>query len=167
MSMSHKTMRVRDVMTTEVFTVATSTSVDDAVRTLIFHRIGGAPVLDHGRVVGVVSKTDLLDPRHHGAPEPRPTVKDVMTRVVHAVRPGDPAMAAARLMVTEEVHRAVVVDDKGKLVGIVSPMDLMRALARGDNLQEHDAVFEERHERHADPAVVFEFVDLTSIQTSE
>ncbi len=161
-----KTLRVRDIMTAEVVTLAASTSVDDAVRSLMFHQISGAPVMDHGTIVGVVSKTDLLDPRHRAGPDAPRTVSDVMTRVVRAVRPGDPAMAAVRLMVSEQVHRAVVVNDKGKLVGIVSPMDVLRSLGRGDPLQEHDAVFEERHEHHADPAVAFEYVDLTAIEVA-
>jgi CBS-domain-containing membrane protein len=167
MTTPSKTLRVRDIMTEEVFTLVASTSFDDAVRSLLFHQISGAPVMEHGRIVGVVSKTDLLDPRHRARPDGAPTVKDVMTRVVRAVRPGDPVMAAVRLMANEQMHRAVVVDDKGKLVGVVTPMDVLRALVRGDDVQGHDAVFEERKERHTDPAVAFEYVDLSSIQVEE
>jgi CBS domain containing-hemolysin-like protein len=76
-------------------------------------------------------------------------------------------MAAVRLMANDLVHRAVVVDDKGKLVGVVTPMDVLRALARGDSVQEHDAAFEERQERHTDPAVAFEYVDLSSLHMEE
>ena len=83
-----------------------------------------------------------------------------MTRVVRAVRPGDPVMFAVRLMADENVHRVVVVDDDGKLAGIVSAMDVLRALARGNDVQGHDPVFLDRHERHADPAIVTEYVDL-------
>jgi CBS-domain-containing membrane protein len=123
-------------------------------------------VIDRGRIVGVISKSDLVDPRHRAGVE-HPTVSDLMTRVVHAVRPGDPAMFAVRLMVNEGVHRAVVVNDQGKLVGIVSPMDVMRAMARGDAVQEHDPIYEERRELHADPAVGTQFVDLTVFEISD
>jgi CBS-domain-containing membrane protein len=165
-----KTLRVRDIMTTDVITLAASTTVDDAARSLTFHHVGGAPVLDRGAIVGVVSKSDLVDPRHRSTPESKPTVRDAMTKIVRAVRPGDPAMLAVRLMANENVHRAVVVDDHGKLVGIVSPMDVMRALARGQPVQYDDPLYLERTERHADPAVAeparepdakIEFVDLT------
>jgi CBS-domain-containing membrane protein len=149
-----KTVRVRDIMTPEVITLSGSTKVDDAARSLTFHQVGGAPVLDHGHIVGVVSKSDLVDPRFRATTPNMPTVREAMTRVVHAVRPGDPAMMAVRLMAHEAVHRAVVVDDHGKLVGIVSPMDVLRALARGDALQTSDPAFEERLERHADPEVL-------------
>jgi CBS domain-containing protein len=87
-----------------------------------------------------------------------------MTRVVHAVRPGDTAMLAVRLMVNENVHRAVVVDDSGKLAGIVSPMDVLRALARGEDVQGDDAAVQDRRERHADPEIVAEFVDLATFE---
>jgi CBS-domain-containing membrane protein len=145
-------------MTTDVVTLAASTSVDDAARSFTFHHVSGTPVLEQGRVVGVVSKSDLIDPRHRPSATHNPTVRDAMTKVVQAVRPGDPAMLAVRLMVEQSVHRAVVVDDHGKLAGIVSPMDVLRALARGDFVQENDAAFDERRERHAEPA----YVDLTS-----
>jgi CBS-domain-containing membrane protein len=162
MDVEEKTVRVRDIMTSEVITLAASTSVDDAARSLTFHHITGAPVIDHGRIVGVVSKSDLVDPRFRSTPENTPTVRDAMARVVHAVRPGDPAMLAVRLMVSQSVHRAVVVDAHGKLAGVVSPMDVLRALGRGDHVQAHDAVFEERQELHAEPAVAFEYVDLSA-----
>ncbi|MFT3769272.1 MAG: CBS domain-containing protein [Minicystis sp.] len=155
-----KTMRVRDIMTTEVITLAASTKADDAARSLTFHRVSGAPVLDHGRIVGVVSKSDLVDPRNRPTGDERPTVGEVMTPLVFAVRPGDPAMSAVRLMVEESVHRAVVVDDHGRLKGIVSPMDVLRALGRGDYLQRNDPVHQDRLERHADPATAQEEPDL-------
>jgi CBS-domain-containing membrane protein len=168
-----RTVRVRDIMTAEVVTLAASTSVEDAARSLTFHQVGGAPVLDHGRIVGVVSKSDLVDPRHRTGGG-QPAVREVMTKVVRAVRPGDPAMMAVRLMVNENVHRALVVDERGKLVGIVSSMDALSALARGDALQTHDALFDARSEQHADPEAVepgpahrLDFVDLTRFSDAE
>lgn len=164
--MSGKTLRVRDIMTEEVITLVASTTVDDAARCLTFHRVSGAPVLERGRIVGVVSKSDLVAPRHRSSPTDKPTVRDAMTKVVQAVRPGDPAMAAVRLMVQENVHRAVVVDGQGKLAGIVTTMDVLRALARGDGVQENDPTFDARHERHADPAIATEHADLSTFELS-
>jgi chloride channel protein, CIC family len=169
MKTSSKTSRVRDIMTTEVITLSASTSVTDAARSLTFHHVSGVPVIDGGRIVGVVSKSDLVDPRHR----PPATVRDAMSPVVYAVRPGDPTMMAVRLMVRENVHRAVVVDERGKLAGMVSAMDVIRALARGDHVQDDDAAFQESKERHAateserQPEIVAEYVDLTSFEVSE
>ena len=162
-----KTLRIRDIMTTNVITLVAQTSLDDAARSLTFHQVSGAPVLEHGRIVGVVSKSDLVDPRYRSSVAEKQTVRDAMTRVVHAVRPGDTAMLAVRLMVQENVHRAVVVDEHGKLAGIVSPMDVLRALARGDDVQGDDPTFQDRHERHADPEIVTEYVDLTTFELAD
>ena len=133
-----KVARVRDVMSEGVVFVNAETSAAQAADVLGRHRINGAPVLGNkGRVVGVVSKTDLLDARHR--PENgEMQVEDAMTRVVFAVRVDDPLMLAVRLMVNEDIHRALVVNDDGSLAGIVSPMDVLRGLANGIHLGEDD-----------------------------
>ena len=53
-------LHVRDVMTRDVVTVLTSTPIQDAAQLLIDHRIGGLPVLEDGRVVGVITETDIF-----------------------------------------------------------------------------------------------------------
>ncbi len=155
-----RTLRVRDIMTTDVHTLQASASVAEAARELTSHCITGAPVLDGGRIVGVVSTTDLVEPQNWPASGGQPTVDVVMTRLVYAVRPGDPVMTAVRMMASENIHRAVVVADDGRLVGIVTPMDVMRALARGDGVQDGDYVHEDRLEHHGDPEVAVGYVDL-------
>lgn len=129
-----ETVRVSDVMTSHLIYLYASMSARDAAEQLTLHRINGAPVLGEEKtVVGVVSKTDLLDVRNY--PTDREVlVGDLMTRIVLAVRASDPLMLAVRLMVTEGVHRALVMNDDGTLAGIVAPMDVMRALAQGKQL---------------------------------
>jgi CBS domain-containing protein len=125
-----KTVKVSDVMSANLVVLDVHTSLADAAAVLSEHRISGAPVVSgSARPLGIVSRADLLDPRHQGAGK---TVADAMTRVLYAVRPGDPLMAAVRLMATENIHRVVVVDGGGLLSGIVTSMDVMRALARGE-----------------------------------
>jgi CBS-domain-containing membrane protein len=155
-------LRVRDLMTEQVFTIAASTSLEDAARALSFHRVTGAPVIDAGRVVGVISKTDLADPRrcpgnHAG------TVRDAMTPTLRAVRPSDSAMMAVVLMAMERVHRVVVVSERGKLAGIVTAMDVMMALARGEQLAPVESEWAES-ERHSDPAVAISYVNLQAVE---
>jgi CBS-domain-containing membrane protein len=123
--------RVHDIMTEGVLFLHAAQRQEDAWSILHANGISGAPVLGvGGRVVGVVTMTDLADPRHR-PPVTSGTVADAMTRVVYAVRVNDPAIAAVRIMIDEGIHRALVVGDDGKLVGIVVPMDVLRALARG------------------------------------
>ena len=75
-----------------------------------------------------------------------------MTRVIYAVRAGDSILAAIRLMVDEDIHRVVVVGDEGEVAGIVTPMDVLRALACGRDLADPDQV---------DPPI--QFVDLREL----
>jgi CBS-domain-containing membrane protein len=124
------TLRVRDVMTQAILLLRAETSVDEAWEQLHEAGVSGAPVLDaRGRLVGVLSNHDLADPRwrRSGATS---RVDDVMTRIVYAVRAGDPVFAAVRMMAEEDIHRVIVVNEDGSLAGIVVAMDILRVLAR-------------------------------------
>lgn len=120
-------VRVRDVMTAEVVHVDAAATVFDAAELLSKHQIGGAPVLKKGRLVGMVSKSDLVDPRN----ELEARVDRVMTRVAYGVRQSDPLSLAVQLIVDENIHRALVVDDDGTVVGIITPIDVLRAMRHG------------------------------------
>lgn len=125
-----RTVRVSDVMSTNLIVLDVHMSLGEAAAVLSEHRISGAPVVSgSAKPLGIVSHADLLDPRHQGD---RTTVEAAMTRVLYAVRPTDPVMAAVRLMARENIHRVVVVDGSGLLTGIVTSMDVMRALTRGE-----------------------------------
>jgi predicted transcriptional regulator len=124
-----KTARVEDVMSKDVVILDVRMTVEVASNVLAERRIGGAPVVGpSGKPVGIVSRADLLDPRHRG---PQATVADAMTRVLYAVRPSDALLAAVRIMAAENIHRVVVVDERGGIEGIVTSMDVVRALAHG------------------------------------
>ena len=121
-------VRVREVMTTNVLTIAFGSTLQEAATLLHEARVGGAPVVDpQGRVMGMLSKTDLLDPRRNLGPDA--AVGDVMTHVLFGVRAEDPLAWAICLMVDEHVHRVVVTDEAGKLVGIVTALDVLKRLA--------------------------------------
>jgi CBS-domain-containing membrane protein len=137
------TLRVRDVMTEALLLLRAETALEAAWQTLHEAGVTGAPVLDkHGRLVGVVSLADFADPRRRATSS---VVEDVMTRVVYAVRADDPAITAVRLMLRENIHRVVALDEQGALAGVVVPTDILRALVRED---------------HSD----VEFVDLRKLQ---
>lgn len=155
-----KTLRVREIMTTEVQTVAATTSIEEAARFMTEARISGAPVTDGGRIIGVVTKSDVANPANWPTGDGVPTTRSVMTPVIYAVRPGDPVISAARLMALENIHRAIVISDKGELCGIVTAMDVVRALARGERVQE----FEEPQRRHGEPEMGVGFIDLRTIE---
>ena len=145
------TLTARDLMTADVVTVPPETPVLAVARLLAERHISAVPVLDAtGNVLGIVTEADLIrrlageedrpkgwlaqlfsDPgeqadrsaRTHGA-----GARDVMTEELVAVAEGDSANHIAHLM--EEKHiRRVLVLAKGKLRGLVSRADLLRALA--------------------------------------
>jgi CBS domain-containing membrane protein len=130
-------LKISDIMTRDVFTLAPSASLEEAAAALAARGISGAPVRDDGgRLVGVVSRTDLTDPeRRPWDGRPR-AVRDIMTPGLLILRDSDLAMNAIRLMVREEGHRIIVLDDEDDLVGIVTPRDVLHALTHGDPLEE-------------------------------
>ena len=150
--------RVGDVMTTKVVTVDRITPYQEIDRLLTRHRISGVPVLKMGReVVGVVSETDLLaaeDERRRQArmadsigrrwhlrkqPYARLTAGALMTSPAVTIGPDATIPTAARLMNTDHISRLPVVDENGKLVGIVSRRDLLSVFLRSDAEIAHDA----------------------------
>jgi CBS-domain-containing membrane protein len=127
-------LTLRDIMTADVFTLSEQATLEEAAFRLTEHAVGGAPVRDRlGRLVGVLSKTDLVDPerwaqrRGDGS-----TVGEAMTPALLALHVSDPAIDAVQLMAADGIHRVIVLDESGRLAGIVTPMDVLRALARGE-----------------------------------
>jgi CBS domain-containing protein len=128
--------RVRDIMTPHVLTVSADARVDHAVWSLSAKGITGAPVCDAaGKVVGVLSRSDLIDSDTHGVVAGERPVSEVMTPEVWAVHPDAPASEAVALMVAKGIHRVVVMQHEHALVGIVTSMDVMKAILAGHDLR--------------------------------
>jgi CBS domain-containing protein len=143
---------VADIMTPEVLTVSPETPLKQAALEMVLAGVHGAPVKDRsGQVLGILSTTDLVAQRGPGGPASRDlrTVSDAMTPILFAVLATDHAMYAAKRMVETGSHRLVVLDESGKLVGMITPMDVLAALVRGDDLNAGWEGWEERAERHA------------------
>ncbi|HEV7720571.1 MAG TPA: CBS domain-containing protein [Iamia sp.] len=148
-------MPVRDAMTTDVLTFAPDDTVEAAMRTLVDRGIDAGPVVEtDGRVVGLLSTGDLIvaEGQIHvptvfsllGATIELPgerkkfeedlrralggTVTDVMTREPHTVGPDATLEDAATLLHTHDVSRLPVVDDDGRLLGILARGDIIRAM---------------------------------------
>lgn len=147
-------MRVSDIMTQTVVAVSPDMKVQELLEFWKAHTYSGFPVVDEGRVVGVVSETDMvyrdrplkgpaflavfdmlipLESQKHLEDELRKTigsqVRDVMTTPAMTVDPAAEVGVAAELMTKNRINRLPVVDESGKLLGIVSRSDLLRAMA--------------------------------------
>lgn len=88
--------------------------------------VSAAPIVKDGRVVGIVSLTDLL--QHPGPPEE--PISNVMVRDVITVSPGTTLRDAGRKLHEKRIHRVLVVDESGTLAGVLSTRDVMRAIAQ-------------------------------------
>lgn len=136
-------LKVKDLMTPDVLTLAPNTSVREAAELLATEHVSGAPVVRLGKIIGMVSSRDLLefiaalpaDPDavsgglEHGILDDH-TVEEAMTRgPLTTIEPEAPASKAAELMHGEHIHRLPVVD-AGRIVGIISTTDLVKAVAQ-------------------------------------
>jgi predicted transcriptional regulator len=118
---------VRAIMEPNVCWLPADTPLDRAAQLLAEQQIGGAPVCERdGRVVGMLSKTDLVE--FYGIANELRVVRDVMTPEVLAVRSDESLERAVQLMAFEGVHRILVIDD-ARLMGILTSMDVLRELA--------------------------------------
>jgi CBS domain-containing protein len=149
-----KELRVKDVMTHLVVTLRPEDKITDAAKRLLSNRISGAPVVEAGRLVGLVSEADLVKafapPARRGslvAPYPLiflllrgsprreaaySTVGDVMTRDVVTIGPDESVWEAASLIDRHGVRRLPVVDPEGYLIGVLARSDLVRCMARSN-----------------------------------
>ncbi|WP_327302827.1 CBS domain-containing protein [Streptomyces sp. NBC_01298] len=122
-----KHAKVGFLMTDEVVSVLGRTPSADVAALLVEHDIGGMPVLDADeRVLGVVSRTDLLVQDHL-------TAEDLMTAPAVTVHADQTVTEAARLITRRGVTRLPVVDEEDRLVGIVTRRDLLRVFLRPDH----------------------------------
>jgi CBS domain-containing protein len=129
-------MHVADVMQTQLQTIRGTDSLVDAIALLAESHVSGVPVVDdHGRLVGVLSNSDILETlAEHTDPDEREAVfaetlvQEIMTPRPQTISPDALVKDAAQRMLYLEVHR-LFVEHEGRLAGVVSTTDLVRALA--------------------------------------
>lgn len=140
-------MTAADIMTAAVVTVAPQTPIVQVAQTLLNHGISGVPVVEDGNILGVVSEGDLvrrLVPeaprgvfaafhsrhdlaheylRNHGA-----IAGDVMTAPAITVDADTPVSEVAMLMERHGIKRLPVLDGEGRIIGMVTRANMLRAL---------------------------------------
>jgi predicted transcriptional regulator len=123
------TLYASDVMIKEVLTIKESTPLKEVARLFSERKITGAPVVDeNGDLVGVISETDIIRKTNSiGAWSPS-TAGQIMTKPAVTVSPNDTLQRICELMYNRSIHRVVVAEDK-KIVGIITTMDILRAIA--------------------------------------
>jgi acetoin utilization protein AcuB len=131
-------MRVAELMHSDVRTIAPESTVAELVQAMADSRVSGLPVVTPaGKVIGVASATDVLQAsaeRDDGASREhlfeRVMVRDIMTPNPLVIEPDADAREAARHMLYTEVKR-LFVEDRGRLVGVISQTDIAHAVGTG------------------------------------
>lgn len=146
-------LTARGIMTREVVTVTTDTTIRELAEIIMNHRIGSVPVVDsEGVLVGIVTESDLIEQdKNFHIPTiislfdwviylesekkferelkrmTALTVGEIYTKDVVTVAPSTPISELADIMSSRKIHTLPVVED-GRLVGIVSRIDLIRSM---------------------------------------
>jgi CBS-domain-containing membrane protein len=155
-------MKVVDVMTKDPVTIGPETPLKDVADMLVARGISGLPIVEStGELVGVVSEADLLVKEKGAEPEARGgfgwhwlvsraagveeraklaarTAGEAMSAPAISIRPEQQVAEGARRMVENQVNRLPVVDEQGKVIGIVTRADLVRVFSRSDQEIEHE-----------------------------
>lgn len=144
-------LKARDIMTEDPVAVYRSASLHAIAEAFDTNEISGLPVLDESdRVIGIVSKTDVIHRCLEGPPGAREgmefwdklrversssrdlnpedlgVAEDFMSIEPVTVGPDESVASVARLMAEERVHRVAVVDGERHLLGIITSLDMMR-----------------------------------------
>lgn len=148
-------LKAKDIMTTEVITVNSATTIDELARLLIENKISGAPVLDdNGDLIGIVTENDLIsqNKRLHIPTIVRlfdafimlespskiekelrkmsaTTVNDICSKKVITVTEDTSLEEVATIMSEKKVHLLPVVEGN-KIKGIIGKIDLIKGIAR-------------------------------------
>jgi predicted transcriptional regulator len=150
-------LRAADIMTRRMITVDSNASIREVAVVLVDNEISGAPVRDElGRITGLISLRDIaryererppgaqaalqesdadIESAHgvpwgyHVEPADLGRVREFMTPIVIALPEEAPLADVVRAMLERRVHRILVRNDEGDIVGIISAIDVLRAVS--------------------------------------
>ena len=150
-------LKAKEIMTKDVITVLTSTTVEDLARVLVDHKISGTPVVDEqGDLIGIVTENDLIrkNKKFHIPTIVRlfdafimlesnskieqeikdmaaVTVEDIFRKAVVTVSEDTPVDEIATIMSERDVHLVPVVEGR-KIKGIIGKIDIIKGLSLGN-----------------------------------
>ncbi len=157
-------MQVKDLMTSEVVSVAPDASVSEVAKVLLDYAISGVPVVEDGKIIGIVTEEDLvirnavIDMPHYiqmfssvfylgnrGEIDRElhkvlaTVARDLMSGPVVTISQDASAQELATLMVKKNINPVPVVDAQGALVGIISRADLVRLMVAEQQVTDDSA----------------------------
>lgn len=117
-------VKCREIMTANVTTATREMTLRDVARLLREGDMGSVPVVEGGRLVGIVTDRDIVVRAIAEGKGPETPVAEAMTTEIFSVGPDDFAFEAVRLMGDKQVRRIPVVEANGLLAGIISMADV-------------------------------------------
>ena len=135
-------MKVSEAMTAQVVTATPSTTIAQVARTMAEIESGAVPVVDDGKVVGLITDRDIVVRVVAKSGSLDTQVREVMTEGAETCQEDDNLADAAAAMASRQIRRLVVLSEGGKLAGILSLGDIATdygAKAVGKTLEEISA----------------------------
>lgn len=126
-----RNLTAADLMSQPVDSVEANVPLSEAVRTLIEKDVSRLLVTENGKPAGVISISDFVASLTARIQTRRDTVGDVMSDAILVCRGKTPVLSAARAMTSAGWRSVLVVDAKGKVLGVVSGRDLLRLVQNG------------------------------------
>jgi len=120
-------MKVVELMNKDVVTCHPTEKLNIILNKLELFNIAGMPVVDKGKLVGIVCQSDILRGLKNGSMTEL-SVSDVMTTDVITVPPTESAVLVAKIMVEKHINRVPIVEND-KVIGIVTRGDIIKAVA--------------------------------------
>jgi CBS domain-containing protein/anti-sigma regulatory factor (Ser/Thr protein kinase) len=150
-------IKIEEVMTRNVVTVIPQTTMAELREILRAHRISGAPVMQDGKLVGIISVEDLIKALAGG--EMETTVGEKMTPHPVALHADEPVVTAVDYFSEHDFGRFPVVDKENKLVGILTRGDIIEGLLKKLEVEYHGEEIRRYRVSHI-------FEDIASDRTS-
>lgn len=116
--------RCREIMTREPQTASRAMTLRQVASMMRDGDMGAVPVVEDQRLVGILTDRDIVVRCVAEGKDAETPVGEAMTTEVFSVRPEDFVFEAVRLMGDKQIRRVPVVDDEGKLIGIISMADV-------------------------------------------
>jgi tRNA nucleotidyltransferase (CCA-adding enzyme) len=126
----------REIMSTPVRTVDADVTIKEANKLMMRYGVSGLPVVEGGKLVGLIGRREIDKAAHHGLSHA--PVKGFMVRRIEPISPETPLPDVQRLLSDEDMGRVPVVDD-GRVIGIISRSDVLKALGGSDYFSKSSA----------------------------
>jgi CBS domain-containing protein len=118
-------MHVHDAMTTDISSIEAERPISEAARLMVEKDVGALPVLEGGRLVGIVTDRDITVRAVAAGMSAAGLVRDIMTPDVQCCHPAEDVRQALDEMSEQKIRRMPVLSSEGNLVGMVSLGDIV------------------------------------------